>query len=265
MKLEYQQERLLVWGDLAGVCSEKQDSERIIAESERKRQDLTKRCLESIHQLLKDTENLKTKYGVRAYTATNDTTPHSGISANALKRFRLRLGRQSPGCSVLDKTRWAIHDASKFEKLIDDIRDLIDGLTTKVPVSPELQEQKVQDDIASMVDDIQSLHLFQEACKNDYPKWWTAASAAIDASEVATQDDRLANARLEHHYSLNQGSLGAGVGKEELPVYFGDRKGELHKLHSTGEVNRNSLFVSKDAGFLHADGIVSCSRYRNAV
>lgn len=221
VKLEYQQERLLVWGDLAGICDENRRSVGPIPEREHKHQERTKRCLNSIQHLLKDTETLKIKYGLRAYAPTGDTVPRSGISSNALKRFRLRLGRRSQGPGVLDKTRWAIHDGTRFQELVHDIRELIDGLMTEVPVSPELQEQRVQDDIASMVDDVESLHLFQEACKDDYPKWWTAASAAIDASEVATLDNRLADERLEH-YDTTHHDTTVGVNNHVLPFYFGD-------------------------------------------
>ena len=230
VKLEYQQERLLVWGDLAGICDENRRSVGLIPEREHKRQVRTKRCLDSIKHLLKDTETLKSKYGLRVYAPTGDTVPRSGITSNALKRFRLRLGRQSQGPSVLDKTRWAIHDGTKFQELVQDIRDLIDGLMTEVPVSPDLQEQKVQDDIASMVDDIESLHLFQEACKDDYPKSWTAANAAINASEVATLDNRLADERLEHCDTSTRYDTNVGVNNPVLPHHFGDRpnKGECY-------------------------------------
>lgn len=229
VKLEYQQERLLVWGDLVGIGTGRHHPGLgPDLENHENIEDLTKRCLTNIQSLLKDAEILKSKYGVRAYTATSDTAPHSGISSNALKRLRLRLGRQSQGPSILDRTRWAIHEETKFQKLVEDIRDLIDILTTKVPVSSELQEQKVQDDIASMVDDIQSLHLFQEACKDDYPKWWTAASAAIDASEVATIDNRLANEDVDHYVSSVPTVSGFGVDVPNIPTHFGDRKGEGH-------------------------------------
>lgn len=231
VKLEYQQERLLVWGDLAEVCNERRHNVNPISENENKRQDLTKRCLDSIHRLFKDTEILKTKYGVRAYTSAIDTAPHSGISSNALKRFRLRLGRHNQPPSVFEKTRWAIHDETKFQKLVQDIRDLIDCLMAEVPVSRELQEQKVQDDIASMVDDIQSLHLFKEACKDEYPKWWTAASAAIDASEVATQDYRLADEGLERlgrYDTFNHGGTSVGVQAPMIQTLFGATRCEYH-------------------------------------
>ena len=231
VKLEYQQERLLVWGELAGV-NEKQPRVGPITESEHKRQSLTERCLESIHHLLKDTENLKGVYGLQAYLPATDDVPHSSISSNALKRFRLRWGRPLQTPSVLDKTRWAIHDSMKFQRLVEDIRDLIDGLTAKVPVSSELQELKVQDDIAAMIDDTQSLHLFQEACKDDYPQWWAAASAAIEASDVITLDNRLADERLELYGTSNHGGTGTRA-DDHLPTYFGDQQGWCHRtLHN---------------------------------
>ena len=227
IKLEYQQERLLVWGDLVGIGTRGRNDIGPILENNDNMQDLTKRCLASIQNLLKDTEILKSKYGLRMYTPANDFIPQAGISLNALKRFRLRQGRQPQGPGVLNKTRWAIHDETKFQKLVDDIRDLVDGLNETMPVSQELEEQKVQDDIASMVDDIQSLHLFQQACKDDYPRWWTAASAAIDASDIATLDNRLADERLEQ---FSPTTLSGAGGDGEVPVTstaFGDRKGGL--------------------------------------
>ena len=227
VKLEYQQERLLVWGDLAGIGNERQHRVGPSSESEHKRQLLTKRCLDSIHHLLKDTESLKSKYGLRTYSPATEVVSHSGITSNALKRFRLRLGRQPQGPSALNKTRWAIHDETKFQKLVEDIRDLIDGLTAKVPVSFELQEQKVQDDIAAMMDDPQSLQLFQEACKDDYPQWWAAASAAIDASDVVTLDNRLADERLERYDTSNPGGT-ATRADGHLPRYFGNPEGWCH-------------------------------------
>lgn len=235
VKLEYQEERLLVWGDLTGICDENPRSVGPIPEREQKRQDRTKRCLDSINHLLQDTETLKNKYGLRVSAPMGDTVSRSGISSNALKRFRLRLGRQSQVPSVLDKTRWAIHDGTKFQKLVQDIRELIDCLMIEVPVSPELQEQKLQDDIASMVDDIESLHLFQEACKDDYPKWWTAASAAIDASDVATLDNRLADERLERNDTSDRHNTNVQANSAMLPN--SDDQGNLCECYESSFQN----------------------------
>ena len=82
-----------------------------------------------------------------------------------------------------------------------------------------------------MVDDIQSLHRFQKPCKDDYPKWWTAASAAIDASEVATLDDHLVNERLEDYGPSNQGTFGVEVDAPLIPNGLGDQKGGFYQVH----------------------------------
>ena len=70
----------------------------------------------------------------------------------------------------------------------------------------ERQDQKIKDDIASMLDDISGLKLVQEACEESYPSWHDAASAAIDASEVDTVDGCLAHERIAYYQSLDQGT-----------------------------------------------------------
>ena len=200
IKLEIQQERLLVWGDVVGIGSDELDS----IEKDKTLSDLTKRCLSTIRSLLQDTEILKSKYGLCAITSSDQAIRQTSLSANALKRFRLRFRETLKGPGALDKTRWAIHDAAKFEKLITDLKDLIDGLIARVPAPMERQDQKIKDDIASMVDNITGLKLVQEACEETYPSWHDAASAALDASEVDTVDGRLAAERVAYHQSLDQ-------------------------------------------------------------
>ena len=197
VKLDFEQERLLVWGDMIGIGKAGVDN----FEENTLHSDLTKRCLASIKNLLEDTVALKSRYGVRPLSSHDQQFDRSSVSANALKRFRLRFGRSSRDHGVLDKTRWAIYDATKFESLVSDLRDLIDGLTRQVPVSQDHLDQKVQDDIASMVDDVSSLRLVQEACEDYYPSWQQAASEAIDASEAGTVDGRLADERIGQYIS----------------------------------------------------------------
>ena len=55
VKLETQQERLLVWGDVVGMSSGELDS----VEKDKTLSDLTKRCLSTIRSLLQDTEILE--------------------------------------------------------------------------------------------------------------------------------------------------------------------------------------------------------------
>ena len=203
VKLEIQQERLLVWGDLVGIGTDELDS----IEKDKALSELTKRCLSTIRSLMQDTEILKSRYGLCAVTSNDKAIYQSGVSANALKRFRLRFRQTLQGPGALDKTRWAIHDAAKFERLIAHLKDLIDGLVARVPAPVvERQVQKIKDDIASMVDNIPGLKLVQEACEESYPSLHDAASAAIDASEVDTVYGRLAHGRIAYYQSLVQGT-----------------------------------------------------------
>ena len=165
VKLEIQQERLLVWGDVVGIGSNELDS----VENDKTLSELTKSCLSTIRSLLQDTEILKSRYGFCAVTSGDKAIHRTSVSANALKRFRLRFRQTPQGPGALDKTRWAIHDAAKFETLITHLKDLIDGLIARVPATVERQDQKIKDDIASMVDNISALKLVKEACEDSYP------------------------------------------------------------------------------------------------
>ena len=203
IKLEIQQERLLVWGDVVGIGNDELDS----IEKDKTLSDLTERCLSTIRRLMQDTETLKSRYGLCAVTPSDKAIHQTSVSANALKRFRLRFRQTLQGPGALDKTRWAIHDAAKFEMLITHLKDLIDGLIAKVPGPVvDRQDQKIKDDIASMVDNISGLKLVKEACEESYPSWHDAASAALDASEVDTVDGRWADERIAYYQSLVQGT-----------------------------------------------------------
>ena len=153
----------------------------------------------------------------------------SGVSANALKRFRLRFGRSSRDYSVLSRTRWAIHDATKFGSLVSDLRDLIDGLTRQVPVSQDHLDQKIQDDIAFMVDDISTLRLVQEACEDHYLSWQKAASEAIDASEAGIVDGRLADERINQYFSRIPSDSNLPK-RQEDPLAFGANQCKLSEI-----------------------------------
>ena len=129
---------------------------------------------------------------------------------------------------MVEKTRWAIHDAAKFEKLIGNVRDLTDGLMRDVPGLQETYDEKVQNDIASLVDDIPRLRLFSEACEDVYPEWSDTAKSAIDASEIGTMDGLLANDRLEQYQAVDgENAPGNARGTHDLPKWFEDGRGMI--------------------------------------
>src|SRR5439155_16301543 len=82
-----------------------------------------------------------------------------------------------------------IHDKTKFEGLIHDLRDLIDGLNQVLPVKKEMQDQIVKDDIRSILD-LSKLRLVESACEGTYTAWSETASKVIAATEIGTVDRR---------------------------------------------------------------------------
>ena len=184
IKLDFEQERLLVWGDTVGL-NDSQDDGLSVRDSQ---SDLVKRCLSCINRLLDDTGVLKARYvaqpGDRSYNLS-----HTSVTASALKRFRHRFKKSLLSPGPVKKFRWATSDALKLEKLIADLRDLIDKITTTVPADADTQHQRIGDDIASCVDDLYTLELLSEACKDRYPTFHKAAMSAIDTSECGTRAD----------------------------------------------------------------------------
>ena len=155
---------------------------------------------------------------------------------------------------MVEKTRWAIHDAAKFQKLIGHVRDLTDGLMRDAPGPQETHDEKVQNDIASLVDDIPRLRLFSEACEDDYPEWSDTARSAIDASEIGAADSLLANDRLEQYQTVNnENTLGNARGTHDLPTWFGDDKGMIKEPWSRIHTDLYSLCPYYATGLLRID------------
>lgn len=256
LKLELEQERLLIWGENLGIGGQDWSEEQMF-KGDSKRQNLSRRCLNTIKTLLQDAETLKITYGLQLVTGTTNAGTQS-ISSNALKRLRVRLGRSSNGLGMLYKTRWAIHDASKFQKLINHVRDLVDGLMGDVLGSQGSHDEKVQNDIASMADNISKLRLVSEACSDVYPNWSDIASRAIDISEIGTKfgiltDDGLAlDQTKEHETGLSDVELKDGWGFGEHP----ERPGIIADFRLCISAYSNSLSPLEYQNILCSDGTV---------
>ncbi|KAL8863658.1 MAG: hypothetical protein Q9178_000341 [Gyalolechia marmorata] len=188
LKLEIEQERFLVWGEDAGIGTDDWE-EQSLFNGDSKRQDLVRRCLDAIRRLLENAEDLKSQYGGQP--------------------------------TILQKTRWVIHDAAKFGKLIKHLRDLINSLREDGHGPLDTLEEKMKIDIAYMIDDIGKLRLLPEACGDVYPQWSETARSAIDASELGTEGEYIENyplAQIQGSDTVNIENIDA------RPIYFGDEK-----------------------------------------
>lgn len=88
-----------------------------------------KENLDYIKDLFGDASRLKGQYGLKSAhqdLLTEDNRLSDRLSFN---RLLYRLRREHPrGASLITSTRWAIGDKEKFEKLIIDLKDLIEAL-----------------------------------------------------------------------------------------------------------------------------------------
>ena len=100
------------------------------------------------------------------------------IFKSSYRRFRVRFAINQTRFGVLARTKWAIHDKSKFEGLVVHLREFIDGLNQVLPVQQEIQDQTVRNGIVSILD-ISKLRLVQSACEGSYKEWSSVASASI--------------------------------------------------------------------------------------
>lgn len=168
--------------------------------------DLVQRCLEQMKSLLTNATELESKYGMQQIVHTSPLwEPPSNrnlISLNSMnifrtsyRRFWVRYGNEANRPSLLAKTRWAIHDKLKFETLIVNLRELIDGLNQIVPVSKESQDRILQDDIAS-IPDRSRLKIIQSACEESYAGLSDVASTVAAESEIGTIDGWLRNTQM---------------------------------------------------------------------
>ncbi|KAL8643425.1 MAG: hypothetical protein Q9226_008385 [Calogaya cf. arnoldii] len=229
LKLEIEQERFLVWGEDTGIGHSDHD-ELSLFDGDSKRQDLVLRCLYAIRGLLGNADELKSKYGVQPTSPVARSTDHHSLSSNALKRLRLRFGRSQDKPTILRTTKWVIHDAAKFGKLIEHLRDLINGLKKDGHGPRDTLQEKIQTDIAYMIDDIGQLRLLSEACEDDYPEWSDMARSAIDASELGTEGEH------QENHPLAQFIGNDVVASEALGTRFGDKEGLGGPLNISAQI-----------------------------
>ena len=147
--------------------------------------DHVKEVLELIVQLFNDSQKLTERYGCKAISAAQDPYGYSLIAkdtaaiqnlAAAFSNFR--LGTAS---DLSQKTRWVIQDKKRFEHLIVEVRELVDGLQkiTKSISSADSQKRKMSRRI-EQIKDVETLNIVAEACENVHPHISRAASTTAD-------------------------------------------------------------------------------------
>ena len=184
VKLSIEKRRLMIWGEAVGIVRPDQDRDKLLDEQET--HDLIDRILTSIQKLFHDTDALRSKYGLEK---ASDKQPmsttvidgsvicHSTFENSPFAQFQKRVSRFHEKAGLIAKTRWAIRDNSKFIRLIDNLKDLLDGLhqITTSPATSILKGLLIRQEV-EVISDLRTLNIIEESCTDK--DWKSCASAA---------------------------------------------------------------------------------------
>jgi hypothetical protein len=198
VELDMEKARLLYWGNEVGILNAEGEGQATQLKEDAIAR-LIERALKSIKEVLADANALQQKYGVRVSTTDTGVATmgfKKRVSSNlkntfdtSWTRFCIRSAGDQPMIKRLSRARWAIHDKGKFEALIIRLRTRISGLRDTVPINKELEDQTIQEDIASIMN-ISQLRLVESVCEGPYPRWAERASTVREATESGTVDRR---------------------------------------------------------------------------
>ena len=205
VRLDFERNKLLIWGNSVGVLRETGDGLLKALGKGKDTHQKSRNQLECIISLLTDAEKLQEKYGMRnSEEQGKEFTSWPLVSKNnldlfkiTLKRFLLRNPKEAAKYrkyKVQAKLKWVIHDKQKFQGLINDLKELVDQLfliqsNSKLLVNPDQLDASMKTDI-ELIDNMEQLSLVQEACEDSYQVQSNHTASVIAASENGTIDRR---------------------------------------------------------------------------
>jgi hypothetical protein len=208
VKLDIEKTRLLAWGNSVAILDENQRNKRL---DDHEKLEVVQRCLRSIERLLTDSEKLRS-YGVRNSDMPRNRSIEylSSNSMNLFKvayaRFRIRHTSNSFRPTLASRAKWAIYEQPKFGQLINDLKDLIDGLYQIMDIGRNTQDDIILADIG-LIEDLSQLRLLDAASEGSYRAYSEATKSVIAASEMGTVDQRNPDEATSDVENSNYGGL----------------------------------------------------------
>ncbi|KAF2798309.1 hypothetical protein K505DRAFT_110609 [Melanomma pulvis-pyrius CBS 109.77] len=200
LKLSIEKRRLMVWGEAVGILRPDQDRDPLLDDPETRK--LVERILSAVQRLFDEAQNLRSKYGLER-TSSAQNGPKTMVEGNAvcllsfesspLVQFQTRFSEHRKKVGLMEKTRWAIRDSKKFATLIQDLKDLLDGLgeITTSSRSTILKGQLIREETQSM-SDLNMLKMIERTCSD--ADWRSSASSA---SAYFVNQNRLTDKKRE--------------------------------------------------------------------
>ena len=142
------------------------------------------RILWNVKSLLDEAGRVDERYGIKADVLQGpevSTSRGINIFKESFDRFKSRIRKHQKETSAWNVTRWAIHDADKFEGVINRLEKFVDGLESITKSLGLLQEQRarLREEIES-ISDLESLRLLCDASSSH-------RSSQHDVSDTASR------------------------------------------------------------------------------
>lgn len=198
VKLSIEKRRLMIWGESVGILRPDSDRDPFLDESATR--ELVEQILGNIQRLFLEAESLRSKYGLEAVSSKPEssgaTVDGSIACSNSFEnspivQFQTKLSNHHSKLGFRAKTKWAIRDSKKFTALIQNLKDLSDGLSniTTSTSTVVLRGQLIRQETES-ISDLRTLKVIENTCSDI--DWRSSASAA---SEYLGNMNRLTDAR----------------------------------------------------------------------
>jgi hypothetical protein len=153
-KFQTQKTRLLLWGESVGLATTEGPIQRLWWWESALCRPVIESILDCIRIIFEDTHRLTTRYGLRQSKEQPDNNSNARSNLlGLLSIFKGRTKQRQRQTSTARKARWAIHDKAKFETLINDLRQFIDGLeqiTNSVDVERR-RKKSLRDEIQTVL------------------------------------------------------------------------------------------------------------------
>ena len=217
-----QRARFGLWGESVGLVPNPNDGCRLRYDKNLDRQDIrpgVERILHNIRSLLDEAGRVDERYGLKADTLQGSEVSDSrgmSIFKGSFERFKNRIRKHQKETSSWNITRWAIHDAKKFEDMINRLEKFVDGLEsiTKSLGLLEQQHARLREEI-EIISDVESLRLLRDASSSH-------RSSQRDVSDTASRrlilvEDSNAEQRTYASSSVFPGTAESFVTAETKP------------------------------------------------
>jgi hypothetical protein len=186
VQFSLQRARFGLWGESVGLVLNP-DGRRLRYDKNLDRPDIrpgVERMLNNIKSLLDEAGKVDERYGLSSNVLQGSEVSTSrglDIFKGSFERFKARIKKNQKETSAWNVTRWAIHDADKFEGMLNRLKDFVDGLESITKSLGLLQEQheRLRKEIES-ISDTQSLRLLRDASSRH-------GSSQQDVSDAASQ------------------------------------------------------------------------------